>query len=421
MKKTKTYTARCLAVLTAAVLLTGCGTGKTADYYNSPERGYTHLTIGDTIYRGGIGNIVQIHAGFTSPLEGLCRDPLCSHDMDTVCPDSAQFADTSRYYCTDGERIYFSVWNEYRSLEAVFETGVGKMIRQIYSIYPDGSDLTLLTEYEFTTISNEEMRIHDGYLYFEQSYYKENAPEQPSAEDQYTKIRRIFVNGGKTEDVFEEEFSVYVRFFVDDENYYLLEPDADTGRNVLTIINRDTRSEAKAEIPDNRSVISLYTYRDDTYILCAGDAVQVTYGEKHHFAPSIMFRFRDGAYDLIAEDIGSCTFAGGAFWYTPFEVQYHGTKEMPTGKANETEPMDFISKTGNTITRIDLETLTEEKWICDFGETASHIILGMSQGVLFAEISDMGRYFDTGVYETSIHKIKLNDDGTVTDLGEFKK
>ena len=134
-----------------------------------------------------------------------------------------------------------------------------------------------------------------------------------------------------------------------------------------------------------------------------------------------MFRFRDGAYEMIAKDIGSCTFADGAFWYTPFEVQYHGTKEMPTGKANETEPMDFISKTGNTITRINPETRTEEKWICDLGETASPIILGMSQGILFAEISDMGKYFETGVYETSIHKIQLNDDGTVTDLGEFKK
>ena len=102
----KTFSILIIALMT---LCTACGKTEPADYYNySGNDGYRYFTLGDVIYRCGFSTVPeQYHSGFDTPLIGLCRDPLCTHDdQDAVCPD--QESAYLRFYCTDGEKIYAS-------------------------------------------------------------------------------------------------------------------------------------------------------------------------------------------------------------------------------------------------------------------------------------------------------------------------
>ena len=89
--------------LLAALLLTSC-TEKIPpqDYYNTEEG----CLLGNTHYQHMTAMDIQLwNPAWDSPMEGLCRDPLCSHDStDSLCPSSTNL--WLKTVVTDGEKLY---------------------------------------------------------------------------------------------------------------------------------------------------------------------------------------------------------------------------------------------------------------------------------------------------------------------------
>ena len=138
-----------ISALALLLLLPSCGREKEAQYHVNNAFGYG-CVLGDTYYPDfGIGESYYTPGGM---IDGLCRDPLCSHDYtkDGICPDSSAFFTKSM--ATDGERLYFSAINWTL-------TENGAMFRQIYSLNPDGSDLRLLCTYEITGNTSPDLKI----------------------------------------------------------------------------------------------------------------------------------------------------------------------------------------------------------------------------------------------------------------------
>ena len=415
MKKIRTYTLRILtgifAVLTAATLLTGCGKQETVDYYNNTGNdGSRYFTLGDVVYRCGFSSVPdQYHSGFESTLSGLCRDPLCTHDaQDAVCPDQATAY--RRSYCTDGEKIYASCTYPIR----------GSSDRFIYSMNPDGTDVQLLADMvsiQNTSSSSDNLWVHDGYLYYQQSMYDEGTGAETIA------LMRVSVNGGKQEEVLEKRYLPSVQYYIDDEYYYVLDlsPYYDYEQS-LTMIDRETGEAAENIRPEGYGVESVHTYRDETYIICAEGIPETNYDTITHQTPLRAYRFRDGKFELIAENLINYTFADGGFWYHPFEIEYYGTLMSPTGKGSETEPHDIIRNKNNMLIRVDLSDGSRKTWTFDrFDEGYIPMLYGMSDGIAIVNMSSPKLRYENNKAIGAVHKYQLNDDGTVTDLGEFAK
>ena len=409
MKKTKTHTARFLAVLTAAVLLTGCGTKEKVDYYNyTGNDGYRYFTLGDVIYRCGFSTVPkQYHSGFDTPLIGLCRDPLCTHDdQDAVCPD--QESAYLRFYCTDGEKIYASYKFPIK----------GTSDRFIYSMNPDGSDIQLLADMvsiQNTSRSSDALRVHDGYIYYHQSMYDDVTGAETIA------LMRVSVNGGKQEEVLGKRYQPGAQYYVDDEYYYVLDVTPYYSyEQAMILVNRETGETTENVRPEGYGVESVHTYRNETYIICAEGVPETDYETITEQTSLRAYRFRNGEFELIAENFVSYTFADGGFWYHPFEIEHYGTVMSPTGKGSETAPADIIRNTNNMLTRVDLADGSTKTWAFDrFDEGYVPMLYGISDGVAIVSMSSPKLRYENNKAIGSVHKYQLNDDGTVTDLGEF--
>jgi len=148
----------------AVLLLTSC-TEKTPplDYFNTEEG----CLLGSTHYRNFAGMDIELwNPAWDAPMEGLCRDPLCSHDSnDSLCPSSTNL--WQKTVVTDGEKLYLNALNPLLTDQG------GIMYRQIFSVNQDGSDFKLLHTYDATGNSSIFMQYADGYLYFQQGYYNE--------------------------------------------------------------------------------------------------------------------------------------------------------------------------------------------------------------------------------------------------------
>jgi hypothetical protein len=178
-------------------------------------------------------------------MEGLCRDPLCSHDStDSLCPSSTNL--WLKTVVTDGEKLYINALNPLLTDENA------TMYRQIFSVNQDGSDFELLHTYDATGNSSPNMQYADGYLYFQQGYYNENydpMEEHVSSDVQSSRFMRIPTDGGKAEAVLDEGLSIGTAFFVDGENYYLITHD-DNGVTQLDIMNPETKDVTENVLPE---------------------------------------------------------------------------------------------------------------------------------------------------------------------------
>lgn len=398
-----------LAAEIFAAMFTGCGAEKTADYYNRPDS-LTYFTIGDTIYKGSaFSTPAQYHSGFDAPLIGLCRDPLCTHDgEDALCPDHTSFAGPRRY-CTDGENIYFLWWG--------LSEGTAKT--RIFSLHTDGTALRLLTEFEYRGGgSSFDLRYDDGFLYYQNSIYEEATGEE------FIALMQISTSGGTPEEVLAQRFVPSILHYIDSDYYYIHDIASYYGyERSLTLIDRETGEITTDIRPEGYGVDSVHIYRDETYIICAECIPETEYETIMSVTPLRAYRFREGDYELLAENLINYTFADGAFWYTPFELEYYGTVMTPTGKGSEAAPLDIIRNSENTLTRVDLADGSTKAWTFDrFDEGYVPMLYGISNGIAIVNMSSPKlRYenYENGGDRAAMHKYQLNDDGTVTDLGEF--
>ena len=318
--------------LLAALLLTSC-TEKTPpqDYYNTEEG----CMLGNTHYQHMTAMDIQLwNPAWDSPMEGICRDPLCSHDStDSLCPSSTNL--WLKTVVTDGEKLYINALNPLLTDENA------TMYRQIFSVNPDGSDFKLLHTYDATGNSSPNMQYADGYLYFQQGYYNENydpMEEHVSSDVQSSRFMRIPTSGGKAEAVLDEGLSIGTAFFVDGENYYLITHD-DNGVTQLDIMNPETKDVTENVLPEAMGKFFEITVYSGKTWLTASDALYVR---------------ENGGFTKVCEGKSDYTFGGG-IWYTETaESVYIGTKEMPTGApGGETAPYDYYVETTTKICRID--------------------------------------------------------------------
>ena len=362
-------------MIAAAFLLCGCSE-KTPpqDYYNTTDG----CLLGTTCYKSFAGLDIQLwNPAWDTVMEGLCRDPLCSHDStDSLCPSSMHLQ--LKTVVTDGERIYLNALNFLLTDENA------TMYRQIFSVNQDGSDFKLLHTYDATGNSSPYMKYADGYLYFEQGFYNENyAPmsEHKGTEMQSMHVMRISVDGGKAEQVLTGEFTIGSSFYVDADNYYLFSAD-DDGVYQLDIIDPKTKAVRENVLPEvNDDFYDIAVYADKTWL-------QTFDGN--------LYVLTDGEFTLVCENKGIYTFGGG-IWYTEeAEPVYVGTKEIPTGAAGgETAPYDYYVEATTKLCRIDPDDYSITEFIPsdDFDPEDTIVLSYVSENGIRAGVSNGRKKF----------------------------
>ncbi len=324
-----------------ALLLTSCGAQPPVQDYINTEEG---CMLGDTYYDNFAGMDIQLwNPAWDGVKEGICRDPLCTHDStDSLCPSSTNL--WQKTVVTDGKKLYLNALNP-------LLTDNGIMYRQIFSVNPDGSDFRLLHTYDATGNSSVYMQYADGYLYFQQGYYNENydpLEEHVSMDVQSSRFMRIPTDGGKAEAVLDEELSIGTAFYADGENYYLVTHD-DNGVTQLDIMNPETGALTENVLPEERGkLFEVVVYGTKTWLTTSGT----------------LYVKENGGFTQICEGKSGYTFGGG-IWYTEqAEPVYIGTKEMPTGApGGETAPYDYYVKATQKLCRIDPDDTSITEYI----------------------------------------------------------
>lgn len=371
-----------LAALLIGLTVTSCAGKPRAEYTNFDSA----CQLGNVYYDCVGGNTIWDPA-WNEIRHGLCYDPLCAHnDMKNLCPDNTWL--NTKAIITDGERLYLS------ALDMTLTDENNTMYSRIWSLKPDGSDFKEVCTYESSGTTYAGIRYSDGYIYFARSFYR----GEGSRDDLYQKIIRVPAGGGKIEEV-SGELEAGTKFFVDDDNIYLISPDSD-GTPRLTIIGKDGNVTENAA-PDIEGELSrIQVYMGKTYLLSVkpntheakrsdgGTAIKKLNSD-------VLYRFEEGRAEKLGE--GDFVFTADGILFTDSDVDYIGTKTMPNGLYGENEEVDFFAVTTKKIYLINPETLSVTESAVEglsFGDEIE-IICG-ADGRLLADISNQKTLFDTG-------------------------
>ena len=379
------------AVAFSLVLLVSCSQPTEQDYFNT-ENG---CMLGNTHYENFAGMDIELwNPAWDEPMEGLCCDPLCTHDSaDSLCPSSTNL--WQKTVITDGVKLYIN------ALNPLLTDTNGIMYRQIFSVNPDGSEFKLLHTYDATDNSSVFMQYADGYLYFQQGFYNENydpTAEHVSSDVQSSRFMRIPTSGGKQEAILEDGLSIGTKFFTDGENYYLITHD-DNGVTQLDVVNPETGAITENVLPEAVGKhFDMIVYRGKTW-LTASDALYVK---------------ENGTFTKICEGKSGYTFGGGIRCVEYGESVYVGTKEIPTGApGGETAPYDYYVKPTEKICCIDTDdySITEYTLSDDFDPEDTVTISYATDSAIRAVVSN-GRKSFAG--ESGYTYLIRCEDGKVT-------
>lgn len=371
-----------LAALLIGLTVTSCAGKPRAEYTNFDSA----CQLGNVYYDCVGGNTIWDPA-WNEIRHGLCYDPLCAHnDMKNLCPDNTWL--NTKAIITDGERLYLS------ALDMTLTDENNTMYSRIWSLKPDGSDFKEVCTYESSGTTYAGIRYSDGYIYFARSFYR----GEGSRDDLYQRIMRVAASGGKIEEV-SGELEVGTKFFVDDDNLYLISPDSD-GTPRLTIIGKDGNVTENAA-PDIEGELSrIQVYMGKTYLLSVklntheakrsdgGTAIKKLNSD-------VLYRFDEGRAEKLGE--GDFVFTADGILFTDSDVDYIGTKTMPNGLYGENEEVDFFAVTTKKIYLINPETLSVTESAVEglsYGDEIE-VICG-ADGRLLADISNQKTLFDTG-------------------------
>jgi len=394
------------------LLLCGCSNKTINKEYTNISLNYGSFQVGNVVYSITPSGITRYHTNWEKGMNYFCSDPLCDHSgTDGVCPDCYELSGKS--YATDGERIYMNA----RSYLPDHTGNIKRDYYQIYSFLPDGSDMKLLTSFDGSSGTQPNMRYHNGYLYFMQGFYEENST---SRDDSYVYFMRVDTATGKTEQALTAKYTTFDRFYVDDNYYYIVHMTGDVMTQAMDILDHNGTIISKAVMPDGHAIAYLTTYDNETYAICYDTREILNYETANTFLTYSLYRIEETQFIRLVDKIGGdstqLVFADSAFWYSPAEVVYHGTKNMPTGNGNETAPVDFISYTNGNLVRYDLATGERQTWKADDAESEI-VFLGISDGAAIIEIGNTAKEFRDNTFTKEIFKAILNDDGTITING----
>lgn len=419
-KKTKTLTAGILAVLTAAALLTGCSYNIDTKDQNSVP----HITTmnycqhGNTLYYFGHYNGI-----FNTSLDTqvpLCFDPLCSHveyndkkkEWYSICPyNLAKHNSVAVTYTSDGEYIYMAC-------KAENADHTDTMKRSIYRFDPmNPSDMKLVTTYSTTgTLCNAPIYTYDGMIYYVQGVYNEDFIKggAETLDDQYMKIMRVKSTGGKSEAVLDEKFRVEYKFYMDEENYYII-----NYNGPLTMIDRETHEKTEV-LCDGLSPSLVYSVGGAVYLICNDKTHTVTFESETPVTTSCVYRYENGICERLVGDILLPEIMDGALWYIPYEITYYGSREEFNGR--ETEMRDFFSKYAGELHRIDLATGEETVWVNEDPDLDLWFV-GASDGIAIVCPRDVrGENEGDAPWRTPRYwKAELSEDGVIRLIGGIEE
>lgn len=337
-----------IAIISAILILTACAPVPTADYCNTREG----CLLGETYYKNL--HLQVWNPNWDAAYDGICRDPLCSHDSeDGLCPSSRQL--WMKTLVTDGKRLYMNATNP------TLTDASGTVYRQIFSMKPDGSDFTLLHTYDFSANTSLYMQYADGYLYFEQGFYcgedrAKAVPTQPGHQAAY--VMRIPAKGGKAERVFDEPIEIDSAFYTDGTCNFLLCPDG-TGKVQIQITDCTSGTPIEASTAKVEGVPKDITGYEGRTFLQTEEKIEVpcpAEGGGTHTCTETLWRlyvYRGGEWEKLGENTDRFTFGGG-IWFTESTRLYLGTRSMPTGGPNgETDSVDFYVKATEALCRIN--------------------------------------------------------------------
>ncbi|MBR4742710.1 MAG: hypothetical protein IK082_00755 [Oscillospiraceae bacterium] len=400
MKKTLLFLL-CFLLVSASVFA-GCSRGEEKAYYFNTDTG---CLLGNTLYQSMGGDYFVWNPDAEEIRYGLCRDALCTHkDTDSICPDNVWL--WNKTVITDGEKLFLNVQN------ALLTDVNGAMFRQIYSMKPDGTEFRLLYTYEASGNTSPVMRCMDGYLYFEQGFYRKDPENLTNLNDQYKNILRISTGGGKPEVVIGEEMNMNSTYYIDETKEYLVSEE----ESCLTVTDRETGIVTR-QCDIEGIPVFVRIYEGQTYLIAAKPITVVgTRADgseaRKRFDSYILYRLEHNEFQKLAE--GVFTFTLDGIWSSEVSYDYIGTKSAQEGAYGETEEKDYFSVTTKKLYKMteNGKQVEEIRLGEDFRYGDEIEIVSGANGKLLVNCSNQKQFFETGdsQYRTCLLAVK---DGSV--------
>ena len=379
-----------LLLFAVLLILSACRREKqTSDFLNLDGS----CMLNGTFYQS-VGNQVLVwHPEWEGVRNGLCRDPLCNHDdVNNLCPDNNWL--WQKTITTDGEKLYLSVLN------AALTGADNILYRQIYSLNSDGTDFQLLYTYDVSGGTSPIMRYSDGYLYFWQGFYRET-DDSSNSEDQYQIVVRLPVQGKKAEIVLDEKMPMHSTFCVDEQNeYFTLLSENSVG--CLIIVDKKSGKREIYEANEFEGIpFTMRVCNEKTYLLATkpGTVAAVRNDGSQairNLNCSVLYLYEENNFRKIAE--GDFTFTQEGIWFSEFDCDYLGTKEISGGPYGESEQQDYFAITTKRLYRIDSLNydITEYLTVNDFEYGDAIELVSGAAGKLYAHVSNQKSYYETG-------------------------
>ena len=413
MKHTAVFIA---LILLCTQILCGC--------HASPEPLPPHTTTMTYCRHGNNYYFYGYHSGnFNPSLDTevpLCFDPLCSHkEYDekkkiwySICPQNlVGNMSASITYTSDGEYMYMACMAENASHT---ET----MMRSIYRFDPENpSKMKRITTYSTTgTLFNAPIYAYDGMIYYVQGVYNDDFIKggYETYDDQYMRVMCVKSSGGEGAPVLDGKFRVDNKFYIDDENYYIINYDGP-----LTIIDRETLAKTEV-LCDGLSPAMVCTVDGVQYLICNDQTHTVTYETEMPVTTSCVYRYENGRCEKLVGDILQPQIMDGALWYTPFEITYYGSNEWFNGRENTMR--DFLSQYGGELHRIDLATGEETVWQNEDPDLDLWFVGAVGDTAIVAPRDVQGEMNGDAPWRTPRYwKAELGEDGVIRLIGGIEE
>ncbi len=342
----------------------------------------------------------------------LCFDPLCSHkEYDkkkkiwyAVCPQNlGQSMPITITYTSDGNYIYMACMAENAD-------HTDAMQRAIYRFDPENpSAMKRITTYSTSgPLFNAPIYVYDGMIYYVQGVYNEDFIKggYETIDDQYMRLMRVKASGGEGEPVLDDKFRVDNKFYMDEENYYIINYD-----DPLTIIDRETFVKTEV-LCDGLSPSLVYTVDGVQYLVCNEESYIASYESEQQVTYACVYKYENGTCTKLVGGIHDIEIMDGALWYVPHEETYYGSREMFNGRENEMR--DYISQYAGELHRLDLATGEETVWTNEDPDLDLWFV-GATDGIaIVAPRSVKGEYDGEAPWRTPMYwKAELGEDGVI--------
>ena len=292
------------------------------------------------------------------------------------------------------------------------------MKRSIYRFDPENpSAMKRITTYSTSgPLFNAPIYVYDGMIYYVQGVYNEDFIKggYETYDDQYMQLMCVKASGGEGEAVLDDKFRVDNKFYMDAENYYIINYDGP-----LTIIDRETLAKNEV-LCDGLSPAMVYTVDGVQYLICNDQTHTVTYETEMIVTTSCVYRYVNGECEKLVGDILHPQIIDGALWYTPFEITYYGSNEWFNGRENTMR--DFLSQYGGELHRIDLATGEETVWQNEDPDLDLWFVGAVGDTAIVAPRDVRGEMNGDAPWRTPRYwKAELGEDGVIRLIGGIEE